>query len=440
MECSKIYKELTNVDIEEQRQIWDERGKGYYGEYLVFCELYKHLEGCGKILMNLNIPTESGNTTEIDLLLIHETGMYVFEIKHYKGTIYGKDTDNVWTQYFRTSSNSVFKNPIEQNGYHIRALKKMFQNIPIQSIVLFTSPECELQIENYNNYINVCKLGNLNSILRSKFKILDKKYSLDEIEQIFKKLLPYSPMKDMITIQGKEADFFSWILPIITRLESEIGDLKQEKDNVIFEKKKTKKIRLFGILVNVLVAVLCILFSCIAIWNVKDVYNSKLAVIADEYNQKIEQNTSELNEFKQNFEHVDIIGNSYIASLNQYVNITNVTLKTSKDKSVTFGARLNINSEIYGVALTENSRYIVMTEEGKVFEYNVFGQHLKYSRISNMLGKGIRTYGDLAKTSFYGISNVEKIEYIKLTNIELFKLDTGRTVVKDNLELELYKK
>lgn len=40
--------------------------------------------------MNLNIPIEDGKTTEIDLLMIHETGIYVFEIKHYKGTIYEK--------------------------------------------------------------------------------------------------------------------------------------------------------------------------------------------------------------------------------------------------------------------------------------------------------------------------------------------------------------
>ncbi|MBQ5799166.1 MAG: NERD domain-containing protein, partial [Oscillospiraceae bacterium] len=94
MEIEQVYKQLTNVDIEEQKRIWDERGKGYYGEYLLFCELYKNVAGHGKILMNLNIPTESGGTTEIDLILIHETGIYVFEIKHYKGTIYGKDTDS----------------------------------------------------------------------------------------------------------------------------------------------------------------------------------------------------------------------------------------------------------------------------------------------------------------------------------------------------------
>ena len=38
-DLKKEYKQLTNVDIEEQKRIWDERGKGYYGEYLVLQEL-----------------------------------------------------------------------------------------------------------------------------------------------------------------------------------------------------------------------------------------------------------------------------------------------------------------------------------------------------------------------------------------------------------------
>lgn len=108
MKENKIYKQLTNVDIETQKQLWNDRGKGYYGEYLVFCELYKHLSGMGKILMNINIPIENNKTTEIDLLLIHETGIYVFEMKHYKGTIYGRDTDAFWTQFFRTTKKRTF--------------------------------------------------------------------------------------------------------------------------------------------------------------------------------------------------------------------------------------------------------------------------------------------------------------------------------------------
>ena len=75
----EVYRNLTGVNIEMQRLLWDERGKGYYGEYLVFKKLYPKLSGCCKILMNLQIPTGDGRTTEIDLLLIHETGLLPIE-------------------------------------------------------------------------------------------------------------------------------------------------------------------------------------------------------------------------------------------------------------------------------------------------------------------------------------------------------------------------
>ena len=54
------------------------------------------------------------------------------------------------------------------------------------------------------------------------------------------------------------------------------------------------------------------------------------------------------------------------------------------------------------------------------------------------LGKGIKSYGDLAKIQFYEISK-EDISYIKINNIELFKLDSYKTI-KNDFELELFKK
>lgn len=56
-----------------------------------------------------------------------------------------------------------------------------------------------------------------------------------------------------------------------------------------------------------------------------------------------------------------------------------------------------------------------------------------------MIGKGIREYGDLAIVQFFGL-NKNDISYIKITNIELFKIGINKTIVKNNLELELYKK
>ena len=60
--------------------------KGNYGEFLTFVYLEK-LEGNHKIMTNLYIPKSDGTTTEIDLIMISQTGIYVFESKNYSGWI-----------------------------------------------------------------------------------------------------------------------------------------------------------------------------------------------------------------------------------------------------------------------------------------------------------------------------------------------------------------
>lgn len=422
MDVKNIYTQLTNVDIEQQKRIWDERGKGYYGEYLLFCELYKSITGNGKILMNLNVPTENSKTTEIDLVLIHETGLYVFEIKHYKGTIYGKDTDAIWTQYFRTVKNNTFKNPIEQNKYHIQALKKLFPETPIHSCIVFTNYDCDIRVTNSNEEINICELRDISRTLEYRFAKSTNKYSMFDIDNIFEKLSVYSQMKEPTTIDGTEADFFSWVQPVISKLEEKKAEVENEKNNWIANTEKLKKTKIQGIVLNIVIAILCIVISILCCYSV------------------IQKNNKELAEFKQNFLHIDEIGNEYIDALNSYVDISNVSLLPLTNDAVTFTARIAMANDTYGIALTENSKYIVMTNSGKVIEYNVFGEHLRYYRISNMIGKGIREYGDLAKAQFYGISNTNDISYIKITNVELFKLDIRRTIIKDKLEIELYSK
>ena len=121
-----------------------------------------------------------------------------------------------------------------------------------------------------------------------------------------------------------------------------------------------------------------------------------------------------------------------------YFSASEQKLEPLTNDAVTFAATIYAETDVYGMALTESTRYIVMTREGKIFEYNMFGESLRYSRIGNIIGKGIRSYGKLSEIQFYGITNPNEIEYIKITDIQLLKLDMFRTIIKDKLELELY--
>ena len=422
MDIKNIYKQLTDVDIEQQRAIWDDRGKGYYGEFLLFCELYRILTGNGKILMNLNVPISNSKTTEIDLILIHETGLYVFEIKHYKGTIYGKDTDKVWTQYFRTVKNNTFANPIKQNEYHIEALKKLFPNVPIYSCIVFTNYNCDIRVTKTNSTIDVFKLSNIYHVLEYRFTKNEQRYSMEEIDCIFEKLSPFSKMQKSVTINGEEANFLSWIQPTISKLDEKKKEIESEKSKLAETTKKLKKSRIIGIVFNVIIAVICVVLT----------FTTSFLII--------HKNNMEIAKFKQNFMHVDEINNIYIDALDSYVNISKVSLLPLSDDAVSFTARIATTNDIYGISFTRNSRYIVMTNSGKVFEYNLFGENMFYSKLDNTIGKGIRDFKDLTKVQFYGISNPKEISYIKITDVELFKLDIGRSTIKDGLEIELYSK
>ena len=421
METKHIYKKMTNVDIDEQRLLWDDRGKGYYGEYLLFCELYKLIEGNCKLLMNLNIPVGNGKTTEIDLLMIHETGFYVFEAKHYKGTIYGDDKGEIWTQYFRTVKNSVFRNPMLQNEYHLRALKKLFPSVPVKSIIVFTNDDCDIRVDNSNVNISLCNLNNLIMNVTNSFESSTKRYTMEEIDKMFLELSKYSQMQEEILFDGEEKSFIDWLEPSINMLKEKKEEVEVEKQKVIDEQKSLKKTKISFVVITIIVGIICVLFSSYCVGVIKEDYNT------------------ELSKFKQNFLHVDEIDNEYIQNVNEYVEVSNVSLIDFSNNSTSFQATLTIDNEYYGISINEDSKYIVMDNNGKVYEYDVFGEDLNYNYSANLLGKGIRTSGTLASAQFFGIVK-DDITYIKLTNITLFKLDINKTLVKEELELELYKK
>jgi hypothetical protein len=148
---------------------------------------------------------------------------------------------------------------------------------------------------------------------------------------------------------------------------------------------------------------------------------------------------SELNKFKQNFQHVDEVKDEYIHSSDYYIKVSNQKLNNSENNSVGFQATLSSNTNEYGIALKEDTKYIVMTTSGKVYEYNMFGSHLNYNRAYNIISKYNKPSGELKQIIFKDIT-VDEIAYIKITNIELFKSNPNYEKIKDDFEIELYKK
>ena len=120
--------------------------KGAYGEYLTeYLFGNENIEGYSRTLHNIYVPYR-GKTSEIDVLLIHEKGIFVFESKNYSGWIFGSDEQQQWTQMLNKQTKNRFYNPIKQNATHINALSQYLKidKSAMKSFIVF-SERCELK-------------------------------------------------------------------------------------------------------------------------------------------------------------------------------------------------------------------------------------------------------------------------------------------------------
>ena len=73
-----------------------QRDKGRLGEYETY-RLLKSFEKKGaRFLFNVYLPKGNNETTEIDVLMIGQNGIIVFESKNYSGWIFGDERYRSW--------------------------------------------------------------------------------------------------------------------------------------------------------------------------------------------------------------------------------------------------------------------------------------------------------------------------------------------------------
>lgn len=168
--------------------------RGNYGEFITYTYLEK-IDGYNKIMCNIYLPKKDGNTTEIDLLMISGTGIYVIESKNYSGWIFGDEKYKNWTQSLKSKSKTQFYNPIWQNKGHISALKAVL-NLEIdnvyKSLIVF-SERCELKKINVTSTdVKVIKRNLLIKTINEDIKISSNILSRKQIEQLYLKLQEFT--------------------------------------------------------------------------------------------------------------------------------------------------------------------------------------------------------------------------------------------------------
>ena len=168
--------------------------RGNYGEFLVFSYL-ERLDGDHKLLTNLYIPKKDGSTTEVDLVMISESGIYVFESKNFSGWIFGDESNNNWTQILPRGRKSLFFNPIWQNKGHINALKSVLsldKGLMYKSYVVF-SERCTLKkITVTSPDVRVIKKDALLNTIKQDIGVSNKLFSIQDVNRLYSKLKAYS--------------------------------------------------------------------------------------------------------------------------------------------------------------------------------------------------------------------------------------------------------
>ncbi|MGU9544976.1 nuclease-related domain-containing protein [Bacillus cereus] len=160
--------------------------KGKVGEKLVKRVLSKLEPKKYYVLHNVTVYTEYGDTTQIDHIVIAETGVFVIETKNYEGWIYGTEKAARWTQGIFRKKQS-FQNPLRQNYKHMKAIEwVMEQQVPCISIAAF-HPKCSLKkVHLHSKDKHVLYYNDLQKCIES---YTDVQLTIAEVQYIYQTIL-----------------------------------------------------------------------------------------------------------------------------------------------------------------------------------------------------------------------------------------------------------
>lgn len=175
--------------------------KGLSGEYAVYAAL-RNLNGHKRFLFNMYVPADNGETTEVDVVMLHESGIYVFESKNFSGWIFGSEKQTHWTQTLpagkgKPALKNKFFNPLLQNGGHVKRLAAYLSGepLPFHSYVVF-GDGCELKRVSCGAGHTVVNLSGLFSAVRRRASAEGVRMGREKIDELYGKLLPLTRTGD----------------------------------------------------------------------------------------------------------------------------------------------------------------------------------------------------------------------------------------------------
>ena len=125
----------------------------------------------GKVLRNCYLPTAGGKKSEIDILLIDTSGLYIIEAKNYSGFISGNWSSDTLKIKYNSGNEFEIQNPIVQNSQHYDCLKAVLginEKNSIKNIVVFGSQikyDKAIYESTKKNFANVMQINQMHKEL-----------------------------------------------------------------------------------------------------------------------------------------------------------------------------------------------------------------------------------------------------------------------------------
>lgn len=172
--------------------------RGLLGEYTVYKRLAFYEKDDARFLFNCYIPKQDEDEAELDVIMLHRSGIYVFESKNYSGgMLLGKEEEKKWTMALGKNKISI-KSPVSQNKSHITWLRKLMdrEDIPIYSVIVF-SKYCNLDKVKVNGRGTiVCKWAEVAEKVAMCSARCPHCLDGEELDALYGMLYPYSQVTE----------------------------------------------------------------------------------------------------------------------------------------------------------------------------------------------------------------------------------------------------
>jgi len=207
---------LSGEPTEERNEFQALKKEGFNHQYRIYEDLHK-LAGYNRFLANVRVKCGNGEFTTIDLILLSQKGIYVFQYIGLQGMVYGDERYKEWTAVERDGKKQAFPNPIwhgKQEIYALKPLILLYEPILFKTMIVFSQYSHFNRMESTRKNVHICRQHELLLSIREEMLSSKSVFSPEKIDTIYEQLSPYmskaressniKPLRPFTLIKGKK--------------------------------------------------------------------------------------------------------------------------------------------------------------------------------------------------------------------------------------------